>query len=146
MIPNGRTSLVGRPSLLHCPVIPSEGRTYVDLHRMRYLANHLRYSQNWRRCEVRQMALVSLDCTLEPQGRTPIGPALTVIHTSALPMGRHASRVALAPSRRENRPTGAAQQRRRASADRARSEERRVGKECRCGRWTCRGKKISTEK
>ena len=68
---------------------------------------------------MRQVALVSLDCTLEPQGRTRSGAALTVIHTSALPMGRHASRVALAPSRRENRPTGAAQQRRRASADRA---------------------------
>src|ERR1700682_209 len=47
------------------------------------------------------------------------GAALTVIRTSALPMGRHAWRVALAPSRRENRPTGAAQQQRRASGDRA---------------------------
>src|SRR6266436_2633781 len=102
-----------------CPVIPSEGGTCVHLNRMRYLANHLRFSRNWRRCEVRQVALVSLDCTLELQGRTRIGPAPTVIHTSALPMGRHASRVALAPSRRENRPTGAAQQQRRASADRA---------------------------
>src|SRR5207244_9690870 len=105
MIPNGRTSLVGRPSLLHCPVIPSEGGTCVHLNRMRYLANHFRYSRYWRRCEVWQMALVSLDCILKPQGRTQIGPALTVIYTSALHISLHTSRVDMAHCWREKRTT-----------------------------------------